>query len=294
MADFFLGESLVGDGNEVAHIDLIIGSKSGPPAPRSATRSRTTRTASHAARRPDAEPAVQARHRPDHQGDDQGREAGRPDVRPRPGRRGQGRHRLGRRGHHLRRSRPKISCCVCGVFIHWEAADDKKIYDYNYQATKEAIKRALAGKPTIDEMHRRLEDRRNIRSAAKGSERSEGSRRSERSWTLRSPFDVPWSRAFAPAHGLSCANFSCNSTPIRPAQRLRSRRRNRRRRRRGDAATTASPRMSCATSCTARSSRADRTISTTPPSSSAAPTWQPANAAGASAEVASSARCACR
>src|SRR5687767_285655 len=29
-ADFFLGESLVGDGNEVAHIDLVIGSKSGP------------------------------------------------------------------------------------------------------------------------------------------------------------------------------------------------------------------------------------------------------------------------
>src|ERR1043166_2231609 len=28
-ADFFLGESLVGEGNEVAHIDLIIGSKSG-------------------------------------------------------------------------------------------------------------------------------------------------------------------------------------------------------------------------------------------------------------------------
>ena len=31
MADnFMVGESLVGDGNEVAHIDLIIGSKSGP------------------------------------------------------------------------------------------------------------------------------------------------------------------------------------------------------------------------------------------------------------------------
>ena len=29
-ADFFIGESLVGDGNEIAHIDLIIGSKSGP------------------------------------------------------------------------------------------------------------------------------------------------------------------------------------------------------------------------------------------------------------------------
>jgi len=41
---------------------------------------------------------------------------------------------------------------VCGVFIHWEAADDKKIYDYNYQATKEALKCAMAGKPTIDEI----------------------------------------------------------------------------------------------------------------------------------------------
>src|SRR5215813_12245193 len=29
-ADFFLGEPLVGDGNEVAHIDLVIGSKTGP------------------------------------------------------------------------------------------------------------------------------------------------------------------------------------------------------------------------------------------------------------------------
>ena len=28
-ADFFLGESLVGEGNEIAHIDLVIGSKSG-------------------------------------------------------------------------------------------------------------------------------------------------------------------------------------------------------------------------------------------------------------------------
>jgi len=37
--------------------------------------------------------------------------------------------------------------CV-GVFIHWEAADDKKIQDFNYQATKEAIARAVAGEPT--------------------------------------------------------------------------------------------------------------------------------------------------
>ena len=39
-----------------------------------------------------------------------------------------------------------IFVCV-GVFIHWEADDDKKIQDYNYAATKEAIQRAVAGEP---------------------------------------------------------------------------------------------------------------------------------------------------
>ncbi|PZQ11616.1 MAG: formaldehyde-activating enzyme [Ancylobacter novellus] len=34
-----------------------------------------------------------------------------------------------------------------GVFIHWEAADDAKIQQYNYEATKEALKRAIAGEP---------------------------------------------------------------------------------------------------------------------------------------------------
>ncbi len=28
---------------------------------------------------------------------------------------------------------------VCGVFIHPAANDDKKIYEFNYQATKDAI-----------------------------------------------------------------------------------------------------------------------------------------------------------
>lgn len=41
--------------------------------------------------------------------------------------------------------------CV-GVFIHWEAEDDAKIQDYNHQATKEALKRAVSGKPTPDEV----------------------------------------------------------------------------------------------------------------------------------------------
>ena len=40
--------------------------------------------------------------------------------------------------------------CV-GVFIHWEASDDAKIQDYNYRAVKIAIARAVAGKPTVAE-----------------------------------------------------------------------------------------------------------------------------------------------
>ena len=41
--------------------------------------------------------------------------------------------------------------CV-GVFIHWEASDDAKIEEYNYKATKEALERAVAGTPTAAEV----------------------------------------------------------------------------------------------------------------------------------------------
>jgi 5,6,7,8-tetrahydromethanopterin hydro-lyase len=44
-----------------------------------------------------------------------------------------------------------VFICV-GVFIHWEAADDKKIHDFNYRAVKESIERAVAGKPTPAEV----------------------------------------------------------------------------------------------------------------------------------------------
>jgi 5,6,7,8-tetrahydromethanopterin hydro-lyase len=41
--------------------------------------------------------------------------------------------------------------CV-GVFIHWQAEDDKKIQEFNYKATREAIKRAVAGEPSAAEV----------------------------------------------------------------------------------------------------------------------------------------------
>ena len=39
-----------------------------------------------------------------------------------------------------------------GVFIHWLAEDDSKIQHFNYLATREAIKRAVEGKPTAAEV----------------------------------------------------------------------------------------------------------------------------------------------
>jgi 5,6,7,8-tetrahydromethanopterin hydro-lyase len=39
--------------------------------------------------------------------------------------------------------------CIVGVFIHWEAKDNKKIFDYNYKATKESIARAMRGEPSV-------------------------------------------------------------------------------------------------------------------------------------------------
>lgn len=41
---------------------------------------------------------------------------------------------------------------VCGVFIHPQAKDDSKIYEYNYEATKMAIKNAMTGEPKISEI----------------------------------------------------------------------------------------------------------------------------------------------
>lgn len=39
-----------------------------------------------------------------------------------------------------------------GVFIHWLAEDDAKIQDYNYEATRLAIRRAVAGEPSAAEV----------------------------------------------------------------------------------------------------------------------------------------------
>ena len=44
-----------------------------------------------------------------------------------------------------------VFICV-GIYIHWDAQDNNKIQDWNYEATKLAIKRAVKEEPTIAEV----------------------------------------------------------------------------------------------------------------------------------------------
>jgi 5,6,7,8-tetrahydromethanopterin hydro-lyase len=43
-------------------------------------------------------------------------------------------------------------CIICGVFIHPAAKDNDRVYEYNYEAAKLAIRRAFTGEPSIDEI----------------------------------------------------------------------------------------------------------------------------------------------
>ena len=125
-----VGESLVGEGNEVAHIDLLIGSKGGPVGEAFAAALTNQKAGAHEPPRGGrAEPAGEARHDHVQQGHAQGRDAGRCRC---SGRR---RRRVARavvdsvREGVIPEADVEDLCVVVGVFIHWEAADDKKIFD---------------------------------------------------------------------------------------------------------------------------------------------------------------------
>jgi 5,6,7,8-tetrahydromethanopterin hydro-lyase len=152
MADFFLGESLVGDGNEVAHIDLIIGAKTGPAGVAfcSALANNkdgfTTLLAVVAPNLP-AKPDTLLFNKVTIKGAKQAVQMF-----------GPAQAAVARAvvdsvaAGIIPKDKADDYCVLTGVFIHWDASDDQKIYDYNYQATKEAIQRALAKKPTVDEV----------------------------------------------------------------------------------------------------------------------------------------------
>ena len=145
---FSVGESLVGDGNEVAHIDLLIGSKGGPVGAAFAS-SLTNQRAGHTnllavvAPNLPAKPDTIMSNKVTLKGEKQvGQMFG-------PAQAAVARAVVDSvREGVIPEADVEDLCIVVGVFIHWEAADDKKIFDWNYQATKESIARALASEPS--------------------------------------------------------------------------------------------------------------------------------------------------
>jgi 5,6,7,8-tetrahydromethanopterin hydro-lyase len=151
-ADFSLGESLVGEGNEVAHIDLIIGPKSGP-AGAAFTHALSNQKEGHSTLLAVVAPNLPAK--PDTilfnkvtiKGAKQAVQMF-----------GPAQAAVARAvvdsvaGGIIPRDQADTLCILVGVFIHWDASDDQKIFDYNYQATRESIQRALASKPSVDEI----------------------------------------------------------------------------------------------------------------------------------------------
>jgi 5,6,7,8-tetrahydromethanopterin hydro-lyase len=151
-ADYFIGESLVGDGNEIAHIDLIIGSKSGPAGhafTQALSRNTDGFTTLLAVVTPNlpAKPDTLLFNKVTIKGAKQAVQMF-----------GPAQAAVARavvdsvNEGVISKSQANDLCILVGVFIHWQAEDDKKIYEYNYKATREAIKRAVNQEPNVKEV----------------------------------------------------------------------------------------------------------------------------------------------
>jgi 5,6,7,8-tetrahydromethanopterin hydro-lyase len=151
-SSFMVGESLVGEGNEVAHIDLLIGPKDGPLGEAFAAallnqkEGHTNLLAVVAPNLP-AKPDTIIANKVTIKGATQAVQMF-----------GPAQAAVARavvdsvRDGVISADQVDDLCVVVGVFIHWEATDDKKIFDWNYQAAKESIARALGGEPSMQQI----------------------------------------------------------------------------------------------------------------------------------------------
>ncbi|MFM8890392.1 MAG: formaldehyde-activating enzyme [Planctomycetia bacterium] len=148
----YIGEALSGDGNEIAHIDLLIGSKDGPVGVAFANAlARQSEGHSNllAVLTPNlaVKPATVMITKVTIKGAKQAVQMFGP---------AQAAVAKAVADSVEKGVIPKAEAehlvIVCGVFIHWLAEDDKKIYEYNYKATVDAIANAMRGKPSVDEM----------------------------------------------------------------------------------------------------------------------------------------------
>jgi 5,6,7,8-tetrahydromethanopterin hydro-lyase len=147
-----VGESLVGEGNEVAHIDLILGPRNSAAETAFAnclTNQKDGHSALLAVIAPNlmAKPATVMFNKVTIKGAKQAVQMF-----------GPAQHAVAKAvtdsvadGTIPMEDAEDLFICV-GVFIHWDATDDKKIQSYNYQAVKEAIARAVKGEPSPKEV----------------------------------------------------------------------------------------------------------------------------------------------
>lgn len=149
---YVIGEALVGEGNEVAHIDLIIGDKEGPVGTAFAN-SLATPSQGHvpllAVLEPNLQPKPCTLIIP--KVTIKNLEQASLIFGPAQASVAKAVADAVEEGTIPKKSVEDV-VIICGVFIHPKAKDKDKIYEYNYEATKLAIKRAMAGEPKIEEV----------------------------------------------------------------------------------------------------------------------------------------------
>ena len=145
----YIGEALVGEGNEIAHIDLLIGSKTGPVGTAFAN-ALANQSNGHtnllAVLAPNlaVKPATVMITKVTIKGMKQAVQMF-----------GPAQYAVAKAvadsvaSGVIPADQAEELVIVCGVFIHPAAEDDAKIQKYNYEATVEAIKNAMAGLPSV-------------------------------------------------------------------------------------------------------------------------------------------------
>jgi 5,6,7,8-tetrahydromethanopterin hydro-lyase len=148
----YIGEALVGEGNEVAHIDLLIGDKDGPVGHAFASAlARQSEGHSNllAVLTPNllCKPATVLITKVTIKGAKQAVQMF-----------GPAQYAVAKAvadsvaAGVLPKSEADNLCIICGVFIHWDASDNAKLQKYNYEATKLAIARAMKNEPNVEEI----------------------------------------------------------------------------------------------------------------------------------------------
>ena len=149
---YLIGESLVGEGNEVAHVDLIIGDKNGPVGQAFAT-GLTSLSAGHtpllAVIRPNLPPKPHTLIVPKvtvKNMEDTGKIFGPAQAAVAKA--------IADSAEEGTIPLDKLDdwVIICSVFIHPQATDYRKIYQYNYGATKMALQRALKKYPSLEKI----------------------------------------------------------------------------------------------------------------------------------------------